>query len=68
VSTLIGSQWLKIDLRPEKFTPYLAPFIICSTKEKNRKSDDVDRSYTRRCKCIKKAKPRNLKYVWALMG
>jgi hypothetical protein len=33
-STLQDSQWLKLDLRPEKFIAYLAPFIICPTKEK----------------------------------
>jgi hypothetical protein len=65
VSTLIGSQWLTIDLRPEKLTPYLAPSIICSTKEKNRKSDDMDMIYTRISKSIQNALPRNLKYVWA---
>jgi hypothetical protein len=68
VSTLVGSHWLIIDLRPGKFRSYLAPSIICSTKEKNRKSDDVDSSYTRLCKHIQNALPRNLKYVWALMS
>jgi hypothetical protein len=34
---LVGSQWLKIDVRLEKFTSYLAPSIICSTKEKKSK-------------------------------
>jgi hypothetical protein len=35
---------------PEKFTPYLAPSIICSTKEKKKKSDNIDTIYNRICK------------------
>jgi hypothetical protein len=50
VATLVGSQWLKVDVRPEKFTLYLVPSIISSTKEKNQKSDDMDRIYNRICK------------------
>jgi hypothetical protein len=65
---LQDSQWLKLDLRPEKVIAYLAPFIICPTKEKKQKSDDVHGSYTRKCKFIQKPLPRNLKYAWALMG
>jgi hypothetical protein len=49
-STLVCSQWLKIDVMSEKFTLYLAPSIICSTKEKKKKSDDMDRIYNRICK------------------
>jgi hypothetical protein len=47
---LVGFQWLNIDVRPEKFTTYLAPSIIYSTKEKKKKSDDIDRIYNRICK------------------
>jgi hypothetical protein len=37
VSPFVGSHWLIIDPRPGKFTSYLAPSIICSTKEKKSK-------------------------------
>jgi hypothetical protein len=67
-STLVGTQWLKIYVMSEKFTPYLAPSIICSTKEKNQKSDDMDRIYNRIWKWIQNAQPDNLKNVGAQMG
>jgi hypothetical protein len=39
VPTLVIAQGLTIPSRAEKFISFLAPSIICSTKEKNRKSD-----------------------------
>jgi hypothetical protein len=34
---LAGSQRLKINVKLEKFTPFTAPSINCSTKEKKSK-------------------------------
>jgi hypothetical protein len=41
VSTLVGSQWLTIDLRLGKFTPYLALFIIPMFKKRKKIENQI---------------------------